>query len=99
MTALSQAQLHQVTCCLMVFCVLERERQDQQLGIDTLKRQLSFKGRAFALPSLKRLRRAASPLVPCAKLLVAMASNLVYDVALCESLRERPLERRNNHGA
>jgi hypothetical protein len=39
--------------------VLERERYDRQLTIYKLKRQLSFKGRSHALPSLERLRRAA----------------------------------------
>jgi hypothetical protein len=39
--------------------VLERERHDRHLSIYQLKRQLSFKGRSLALPSLERLRQAA----------------------------------------
>jgi putative transposase len=53
------AQQHQIACCLSAFCVLERERHDRQLSIYQLKRQLSFKGRSLALPSLERLRHAA----------------------------------------
>jgi putative transposase len=54
-----RAQRHHLACCLVAFCVLERERYDRQLTIYKLKRQLSFKGRSHALPSLERLRRAA----------------------------------------
>jgi putative transposase len=54
-----RAQLHHITCCLMAFCVLERERHDRQLSIYKIKRQLSFQGRSLALPALERLRRAA----------------------------------------
>jgi putative transposase len=54
-----RAQRHHLACCLVAFCVLERERYDQQLSIYKLTRQLSFKGRSHALPSLERLRRAA----------------------------------------
>jgi len=54
-----RAQRHHVACCLVAFCVLERERYDRQLSIYKLKRQLSFKGRSHALPSLERLRQAA----------------------------------------
>ena len=54
-----RAQLHHITCCLVAFCVLERERHDQQLTIYKLKRQLSFKGRGVPLPALERLKRAA----------------------------------------
>ena len=54
-----RAQLHHMTCCLVAFCVLERERQAQGLSIYKLKRQLSFQGRAVVLPALERLRRAA----------------------------------------
>jgi hypothetical protein len=39
-----RAQQHHMACCLVVFCVLERERYDQGLSIDKLRRQLSFKG-------------------------------------------------------
>jgi hypothetical protein len=35
--------------------------------------------------------------MPGKKLSVVMTSNLVYDVALCESVRKLPLERRENH--
>jgi len=55
----ARAQRHHVACCLVAFCVLERERHDRQLSIYKLKRQLSFKGRSHALPSLERLRQAA----------------------------------------
>jgi putative transposase len=54
-----RAQLHHITCCLVAFCVLEWERHERQLSIYQLKRQLSFKGRSLALPSLERLRQAA----------------------------------------
>jgi hypothetical protein len=54
-----RAQLHHIACCLSAFCVLERERRDQQLSIDKLKRQLSCRGQSCALPALERLKRAA----------------------------------------
>ncbi len=54
-----RAQRHHLACCLVAFCVLERERHDRHLSLYKLKRQLSFKGRSHALPSLERLRRAA----------------------------------------
>jgi DDE superfamily endonuclease len=54
-----RAQGHHVTCCLVAFCVLERERHDRSLTIYKLKRQLSCHGRALALPALERLRQAA----------------------------------------
>ena len=53
------AQLHHIACCLVAFCVLERERHDRHLSIYKIKRQLSFRGRSIALPALERLRRAA----------------------------------------
>jgi hypothetical protein len=54
-----RAQLHHLTCCLVAFCVLERERHDRGLTIYTLKRRLSCQGRMLALPALERLRQAA----------------------------------------
>jgi putative transposase len=54
-----RAQRHHFTCCLLAFCVLERERHDRQLSIYQLKRQLSFTGRGYALPALERLKGAA----------------------------------------
>jgi hypothetical protein len=54
-----RAQLHHITCWLIAFCVLERERHERQLSIYQLKRQLSFRGRSFVLPALERLRSAA----------------------------------------
>ncbi|HZC00803.1 MAG TPA: transposase, partial [Gammaproteobacteria bacterium] len=54
-----RAQQHHMACCLVAFCVLERERHDQHLSIYKLKRQLSFKGRSLALPALERIRGAA----------------------------------------
>jgi putative transposase len=54
-----RAQLHHVTCCLVAFCVLERERHDRGLSIYKLKRRLSFKGYTLVLPALERLRDAA----------------------------------------
>lgn len=54
-----RAQVHHITCCLVAFCVLERERHDRHLSIYKLKRQLSFKGHSLALPALERLRSAA----------------------------------------
>jgi hypothetical protein len=54
-----RAQLHHLTCCLVAFCVLERERQAQGLTLYKLKRYLSCQGRRLALPALERLRQAA----------------------------------------
>jgi hypothetical protein len=54
-----RAQQHHIACCLVAFCVLERERHDRGLTIYKLKRQLSFQGGSLALPALERLRRAA----------------------------------------
>jgi hypothetical protein len=54
-----RAQLHHIACCLSAFCVLERERCDQQLSIYKLKRQLSCQGQSCALPALERLKCAA----------------------------------------
>jgi hypothetical protein len=54
-----RAQIHHLTCCLVAFCVLERERHAQGLSIYKLKRQLSFQGRSLTLPMLERLKSAA----------------------------------------
>jgi DDE superfamily endonuclease len=54
-----RAQRHHMACSLVAFCVLERERQDQQLSISQLKRQLRFKGRSSVLPALERLKSLA----------------------------------------
>jgi hypothetical protein len=54
-----RAQLHHSTCCLVAFCVLERERHDRCLTIYKLKRQLNCHGRTLVLPALERLSRAA----------------------------------------
>jgi hypothetical protein len=54
-----RAQVHHVTCCLVGFCVLERERHDRGLTIYKLRRQLSYHGRMLTLPALERLRQAA----------------------------------------
>jgi hypothetical protein len=54
-----RAQLHHLTCCLVAFCVLERERHERNLSIYNLKRQLSFRGRSLVLPGLERLRQVA----------------------------------------
>ena len=54
-----RAQLHHLTCCLVAFCVLERERYDRRVTIYQLTRRLSFRGRTVALPALERLRGAA----------------------------------------
>jgi putative transposase len=54
-----RAQLHHMTCCLVAFCVLERERQARGLSIYKLKRQLSYKGQTFILPALERLKNVA----------------------------------------
>src|ERR671924_357382 len=54
-----RAQARHITCCLVAFCVLERERQDRRLSIYKLRRQLCCKGRSYALPALERLKRAA----------------------------------------
>jgi hypothetical protein len=55
----ARAQLHHITCCLVAFCVLERERHERQLSIYQLKRQLSLRGRSCVLPALERLRSTA----------------------------------------
>jgi putative transposase len=54
-----RAQLHHFTCCVVAFCVLERERHDRGLTIYQLKRQLSCHGHTVELPALARLRQAA----------------------------------------
>jgi len=54
-----RAQMHHVTCCLVAFCVLERERHAQQLSFYTLKQQLSCQGCSLVLPTLERLRSTA----------------------------------------
>jgi len=54
-----RAQMHHFTCCLVAFCVLERERHDRGLTIYKLKLQLSCHGRTLVLPALERLRQAA----------------------------------------
>ena len=57
-----RAQLHPMTCCLVAFCVLERDRHDRRVSLSQLKRRLSFKGRSMALSALERLRSPALPL-------------------------------------
>jgi putative transposase len=54
-----RAQVHHVMCCLVAFCVLERERHDQGLTIYKLKHQLCCRGRTVILPALERLKQAA----------------------------------------
>jgi hypothetical protein len=54
-----RAQVHHVTCCLVAFCVLERERHDRGLTIYKLKHQLSCRGHTVILPALERLKQAA----------------------------------------
>jgi putative transposase len=54
-----RAQQHHFTCCLVAFCVLERERHARHLRIYKLERLLSFHGRSVDLPALERLRTAA----------------------------------------
>jgi hypothetical protein len=54
-----RAQLHHMTCCLVAFCVLERERQARGLSIYKLKRRLSCRGQAFILPALEQLKITA----------------------------------------
>jgi putative transposase len=54
-----RAQQHHLTCCLVAFCVLERESQDRGLSIYKLRRHLSFQGPSLALPALERLRNTA----------------------------------------
>jgi hypothetical protein len=58
-TRSERARLHHFTCCLVAFCVLERERQDRGLTIYKLKCQLSCHARTVALPALERLRQTA----------------------------------------
>jgi hypothetical protein len=54
-----RAQLHHIACCLVAFCVLERERHDLNLSIYKLKRLLTLKGFSLVLPTLERLRSTA----------------------------------------
>jgi len=54
-----RAQQHHLTCCLVAFCVLERECHDRRLTIYKLKRHLSCHGRTVSLPALERLRQIA----------------------------------------
>ena len=54
-----------MTCCLVAFCVLERDRHDRRVSLSQLKRRLSFKGRSMALSALERLRSPALPLSLC----------------------------------
>jgi hypothetical protein len=49
----ARAQLHHILCCLVAFCVLERERHDRGVSIYQLKRRLSFRDRSVALPELE----------------------------------------------
>jgi hypothetical protein len=51
--------VHHVTCCLVAFCVLARERHDRGLMIYNLKHQLSCGGRTVILPALERLKQTA----------------------------------------
>jgi hypothetical protein len=48
-----------IACCLIAFCILERERHTRRLSVYKPKRQLNFQGRSLVLPALDRLRRAA----------------------------------------
>ena len=45
------------------------------------------------------MRSRRLPVLCLVGLLVALALNLAYDDALCESLRDLLLERRNDYGA
>jgi hypothetical protein len=54
-----RAPVPHITCCLVAFCLLEREGHDRGLTIYKLKRQLSCHGRTLALPALERLRQGA----------------------------------------
>jgi hypothetical protein len=54
----ARAQRHHITCCLVAFCILERERHDRGLSIYKLTRQLSCHSGTAALPALARLRQA-----------------------------------------
>jgi hypothetical protein len=54
-----RAQLQHMICCLVAFCVLEREHQARGLSLDQLKRHLSYPGRIVVLPALERLRQTA----------------------------------------
>ena len=55
----TRAPLHQISCCLTAFCVLERDRQERHRSISKLKRRRSFQGHSMALSALERLRTAA----------------------------------------
>jgi hypothetical protein len=53
-----RAQQRHMACCLVAFCVLERERHDRHLSIYKLKRQLNCKAPSCVIPTLERLKRA-----------------------------------------
>ena len=55
----ARAQVHHLTCGLVAFWVLERERQDQGRTLYKLKHQLSCRGRTAILPALERLKQHA----------------------------------------
>jgi len=59
-----RAPLHHMICCLVALCVLKQERHDQQLSIYQLKRWLSFRDPAYALPALECLKRTTQLLPP-----------------------------------
>jgi hypothetical protein len=54
---LERALMHHVSCCLVAFYVLERERHDRGLTIYQLKRWHSCQGRTIALPAMERVIR------------------------------------------
>jgi putative transposase len=54
-----RAQRHHIICCLVAFCVLERERHDREVSIYHLKWRLSCNGRSLQLSALERLRSTA----------------------------------------
>jgi hypothetical protein len=54
-----QPRQHHMACCLVAFCVLERERHDRRLSIYKLKRQLRSNGPSCVIPAMERLKRAA----------------------------------------
>jgi hypothetical protein len=58
-TRSERAQLYPITCGLIAFRILERERYKGGFSASKLKRQLGCEGCSRALPALVRLRSAA----------------------------------------
>jgi hypothetical protein len=54
-----RAQRHHMSCCLVAFCVLERECHMRGLSMYKLTRRLSCQGRTVVRPALEQLKQTA----------------------------------------